>query len=204
MKIQDIRKDYKKEELRRKDLAPSPFTQFEKWFDQAVKSDMTDVNAMSLATCVDNKPHSRVVLLKGLVNEQMRFFTNYNSNKGQELDQNPNCALLFHWVELERTVRIEGIATKISDKESIAYFLSRPEGSQISAMASNQSEVIPSRGFLEKKLLSIVTAVKPKNWGGYDIKPHSFEFWQGRPSRLHDRFSYKLEDGVWAIDRLSP
>jgi pyridoxamine 5'-phosphate oxidase len=204
MKIQDIRKDYKKEELRRKDLAPSPFTQFEKWFDQAVKSDMTDVNAMSLATCVDNKPHSRVVLLKGLVNEQMRFFTNYNSNKGQELDQNPNCALLFHWVELERTVRIEGIATKISDKESIAYFLSRPEGSQISAMASNQSEVIPSRGFLEKKLLSIVTAVKPKNWGGYDIKPHSFEFWQGRPSRLHDRFSYKIEDGVWAIDRLSP
>jgi pyridoxamine 5'-phosphate oxidase len=204
MEIQDIRKDYKKEKLRRKDLTSSPFEQFEKWFDQAVKSDMPDVNAMSLATCVDNKPHSRIVLLKGVFNENMRFFTNYNSNKGQELDQNPNCALLFHWVELERTVRIEGVASKISDKESTAYFLSRPEGSQISAMASNQSQIIPSRGFLEEKLLSIVTAVKPKNWGGYDVKPYSFEFWQGRPSRLHDRFSYKLEDGIWTIDRLSP
>jgi len=204
MNIKDIRKDYKKEKLRRKDLAVSPFLQFEKWFDQAVTSGIPDVNAMSLATCVDNQPHTRIVLLKGLEKEGFRFFTNYNSNKGQELDSNAKCALLFHWVELERTVRIEGVATKISEKESTAYFLSRPKGSQISAMASNQSEIIPSRSFLEEKLLSIATAVKPANWGGYDIKPHSFEFWQGRPSRLHDRFSYSLEDGLWVINRLSP
>ena len=204
MEFQDIRKDYKKEKLRRKDLAHSPFVQFEKWFAQAIKADIPDVNAMSLATCVDNKPHSRIVLLKGVVNENMRFFTNYNSNKGQQLDQNPNCALLFHWVDLERTVRIEGVASKISESESTAYFLSRPKGSQISAMASNQSEIIPSRDFLEEKLLSIVTPAKPENWGGYDVEPHSFEFWQGRSSRLHDRFSYKLKSGLWSIDRLAP
>jgi pyridoxamine 5'-phosphate oxidase len=204
MEIQDIRKDYKKEKLRRKDLASSPIEQFEKWFDQAVKADIGDVNAMSLATCVNNRPHSRIVLLKGVVDSQFRFFSNYSSKKGQELDVNPNCALLFHWVELERTVRIEGVASKISEKESTAYFLSRPKGSQISAIASNQSEVIPSRSFLEEKLLSIVTAIKPKNWGGYDIEPLSFEFWQGRPSRLHDRFTYELVDGEWVINRLSP
>ena len=204
MNIQDIRKDYKKETLRRKDVLESPFDQFEKWFEQAVDADMSDVNAMSLATCVANQPHSRIVLLKGVVNEEFRFFTNYNSNKGHQLDENPNCALLFHWVELERTIRIEGVALKISEKESTAYFLSRPKGSQISAIASNQSEVIPSRSFLEEKLLSIVTAIKPKNWGGYDIKPHSFEFWQGRPSRLHDRFSYKKEGESWVINRLAP
>lgn len=204
MNIQDIRKDYKKEKLRRKDLETSPFLQFEKWFEQAVKAEIVDVNAMSLATCVDNKPHSRIVLLKGLIQNKFRFFTNYSSKKGQELDKNPNCAILFHWVELERTVRIEGKATKIPEKESTAYFLSRPEGSQISAMASNQSEVIPSRSFLEEKLLSIATAVKPKNWGGYDIEPTSFEFWQGRASRLHDRFTYELVNGKWLINRLSP
>lgn len=204
MNIQDIRKDYKKEKLRRKDLALSPFEQFDKWFEQAVNSNISDVNAMSVATCVNNQPHSRIVLLKGLVNNRFRFFTNYNSNKGQELEENPNCALLFHWVELERTIRIEGVASKISEKESTDYFLSRPKGSQISAMASDQSQVIPSRNFLEEKLLSIATAIKPKNWGGYDITPHNFEFWQGRPSRLHDRFNYKLEDGLWVINRLAP
>ncbi len=204
MNIQDIRKDYRKEKLRRKDLVESPFGQFEKWFDQAVQSKIADVNAMSLATCVNNIPHSRIVLLKGLVNNQFRFFTNYSSQKGKELDENPHCALLFHWVELERTIRIEGVASKITEKESTAYFLSRPEGSQLSAIASNQSEVIPSRSFLEKKLLSIATAIKPKNWGGYDIVPQKFEFWQGRSSRLHDRFSYELVDSVWVVNRLSP
>ena len=204
MNIQDIRKDYRKEKLRRKDLVESPFGQFEKWFDQAVQSKIADVNAMSLATCVNNIPHSRIVLLKGLVNNQFRFFTNYSSQKGKELDENPHCALLFHWVELERTIRIEGVASKITEKESTAYFLSRPEGSQLSAIASNHSEFIPSRSFIEKKLLSIATAIKPKNWGGYDIVPQKFEFWQGRSSRLHDRFSYELVDSVWVVNRLSP
>lgn len=204
MNIQDIRKEYKRETLSRKDLSVSPFDQFDKWFEQAVSSDISDVNAMSLATCVSNQPHSRVVLLKGIVDGRFRFFTNYNSNKGQELDQNPNCALLFHWVELERTVRIEGVASKISEKDSTAYFLSRPKGSQISAIASNQSKVIPSRNFLEEKLSSIVTVIKPKHWGGYDIKPHSFEFWQGRSSRLHDRFSYEENEACWDINRLAP
>ena len=202
--IQDIRKDYKKASLRRKDLPENPFDLFEKWFDQAVEAKIPEYNAMSVATCVDNKPHTRIVLLKGMKNGAFRFFTNYDSKKGKELENNPNCALLFHWVELERTVRIEGVAHKIPEQESVEYFLSRPHGSQIGAMASNQSEVIPSRSFLEKKFSEILTAVKPKNWGGFDVKPISIEFWQGRPSRLHDRFLYTFQDENWVIDRLSP
>ena len=202
--IQDIRKDYKKASLRSEDLSNNPFDLFEKWFDQAAAAEIPEHNAMSLATCVDNKPHSRIVLLKGLKDSAFRFFTNYNSHKGQELTANPNVALLFHWVELERTVRIEGIATKISEKESLEYFLSRPLSSQIGAMASNQSEVIPSREYLEKKFSEIKDASKPKNWGGFDIKPSSIEFWQGRPSRMHDRFLYSLESDNWKIERLSP
>lgn len=202
--IQDIRKDYKKASLRSKDLSNNPFDLFGKWFDQAAAAKIPEYNAMSLATCVDNKPHSRIVLLKGLKNNAFRFFTNYNSHKGQELTANPNVAILFHWVELERTVRIEGISSKISEEESLEYFVSRPLSSQIGAMASNQSEVIPSREYLENKFYEIKDASKPKNWGGFDIKPSSIEFWQGRPSRMHDRFLYSLENDNWKIERLSP
>jgi pyridoxamine 5'-phosphate oxidase len=203
--IQDIRKDYKKESLRRKDLSKDPIQQFTKWFDQSAAANLPEYNAMSVATCVNNKPHTRIVLLKGLIEEKFRFFTNYGSNKGQQLVKNEQCALLFHWVELERTVRIEGKAIQIPEIESLEYFMSRPKASQIGAMASAQSEVIPSRSFLEEKFNAIQTVVKPDNWGGFDVIPESIEFWQGRPSRMHDRFLYsKQKDNAWSIDRLSP
>lgn len=203
--IQDLRKDYKKESLRRKDLLQDPIQQFTKWFDQAAAANVPEYNAMSVATCAHNKPHTRIVLLKGLKEDKFRFYTNYGSNKGQQLIQNKQCALLFHWVELERTVRIEGKAFQIPEIESLEYFMSRPKASQIGAMASAQSEVIPSRSFLEQKFNDVQKILKPDNWGGFDVTPESIEFWQGRPSRMHDRFLYTKEnDNNWHIDRLSP
>jgi pyridoxamine 5'-phosphate oxidase len=202
--IQDLRKEYKRESLSRKDLASNPIKQFKKWLNQASESNVPEFNAMSLATSSNNIPHSRIVLLKGIKENNFRFFTNFDSHKGSQITENPNCALLFHWVELERTVRIEGEAVRISEQESLDYFHSRPKSSQIGAVASNQSEVIPSRDFLQDKFNKITNPEKPHNWGGCDIIPNSIEFWQGRPSRLHDRFLYTKESTLWKIERLSP
>ncbi|MEX0721797.1 MAG: pyridoxamine 5'-phosphate oxidase, partial [Balneolaceae bacterium] len=157
-----------------------------------------------------NKPHSRIVLLKGYNEDGFIFFTNYASDKGKDLEQNPNAALCFFWIELERQVRIEGTVEKIPKADSENYFKSRPHKSQIGALASNQSEVVENREFLEKKFEELSEKYTednvdmPETWGGYLVKPTMFEFWQGRRSRLHDRIKYTLEDGEWGIRRLSP
>ncbi|MBP6386653.1 MAG: pyridoxamine 5'-phosphate oxidase [Pseudarcicella sp.] len=209
--IASLRENYTKGSLDKSDVFVSPFLQFEKWFNEALESQIKEPNAMVLATVSsENKPSSRVVLLKGF-DSGFNFFTNYKSRKGEELFQNPNACLNFFWNELERQVRIEGVVEKLSDSESDAYFHSRPISSQIGAIASNQSEIIESRRFLEEKESELLLQFQNKNidrpahWGGYKLIPNYFEFWQGRPSRLHDRIAYALQsDNTWQIDRLSP
>ncbi|MBP6411620.1 MAG: pyridoxamine 5'-phosphate oxidase [Pseudarcicella sp.] len=209
--IASLRENYTKGSLDKSDVFVSPFLQFEKWFNEALESQIKEPNAMVLATVSsENKPSSRVVLLKGF-DSGFNFFTNYKSRKGEELFQNPNACLNFFWNELERQVRIEGVVEKLSDSESDAYFHSRPISSQIGAIASNQSEIIESRRFLEEKESELLLHIQNKNidrpthWGGYKLIPNYFEFWQGRPSRLHDRIAYTLQsDNTWQIDRLSP
>lgn len=210
--IAEIRKDYKLRSLSEKDVSANPIQQFEKWWDEARKSDIVEANAMTLATSSnDGIPSARIVLLKGLDARGFVFFTNYNSFKGQELSGNPRACLVFFWKELERQVRITGVVQKVTEKESDDYFNSRPEGSRIAAWASPQSQVIESREWLEeneKKLkdeLSTIGIKRPPYWGGYRVMPIDIEFWQGRPNRLHDRINYSLqENGDWLIERLAP
>ena len=211
-KIADIRSDYKKHQLDEKEVSNDPLKQFETWFDEAIKSEVMEPNAMNLATIsAKNTPASRIVLLKGIENEGFVFYTNYQSNKGKELEANPQAALTFFWPELERQVRIQGVVEKVSKAQSEAYFKSRPRSSQIGAWASPQSAVISDRKILEdreKQLTEKFTnddeLPKPEQWGGYALKPLSIEFWQGRPSRLHDRLIYTLEEKQWKISRLAP
>jgi pyridoxamine 5'-phosphate oxidase len=209
--IADIRKDYKLQTLLEADVAPDPITQFGKWWDEAVKSEIDEVNAMTLATAdKNNMPSARIVLLKGYDKNGFIFFTNYQSHKGEQLLQNPNACLVFFWKELERQIRITGTVEKISGEDSDAYFTSRPAGSRIGAWASPQSSVIANRTVIEEKLKDFEQQFgdnaipRPPHWGGYIVQPAQIEFWQGRASRLHDRMQYTLQKGAWIIERLAP
>lgn len=210
--IADIRKDYQLQTLSEADVSTDPIVQFGKWWDEAVKSDIDEVNAMTLATVKkDGIPSARIVLLKEYDTKGFVFFTNYNSHKGEELSQNPNACLVFFWKELERQVRITGTAEKISMEESIAYFNKRPDGSKIGAWASPQSLAVAGKAWLKetfdyyRERFKHGEIPKPPHWGGYRVKPFTIEFWQGRPSRMHDRILYKLQvGGNWTIERLAP
>jgi pyridoxamine 5'-phosphate oxidase len=214
MDISHYRKEYTKSGLKRKDLASSPIQQFNQWFNEAQQAEINEPNAMSIATVSkDNIPSIRTVLLKLYDENGFVFFTNYTSQKAQEIETNPNVALLFTWIGLERQIRITGVAKKISKKESFAYFSSRPKGSQLGAWISPQSQIIESRNFLRSKLQEMKEKFKhgsiplPNAWGGYRITPNKFEFWQGRSNRLHDRFVYSDFDNEthqWQIQRLAP
>jgi pyridoxamine 5'-phosphate oxidase len=210
--VADLRKEYTRGGLTETDADPNPFKQFQKWFDQALAAQLPEPNAMTLATATpEGKPSARIVLLKGFDSHGFVFYTNYDSHKGQELTANPWAALVFWWAQLERQVRIEGRVEKVSDAESDAYFHSRPKGSQLGAWVSQQSQAIDSRELLELRLQKLNEKYldrevpRPPYWGGYRVIPTAIEFWQGRPNRLHDRLHYRrLEDGNWAIARLSP
>ncbi len=210
--VADLRKEYTLQGLNETDLDPNPCKQFQKWFDQALEVQLLEPNAMTLATVTEDcKPSARVVLLKHFDEQGFVFYTNYNSQKGQELAQNPWAALVFWWAELERQIRIEGYTQKVSDPESDEYFQSRPWGSRLGSWVSQQSQAISSREVLENRLQELKVEYqdqaipRPTHWGGYRLSPTSIEFWQGRPSRLHDRLRYhRLEDGSWLIERLSP
>lgn len=210
--IADIRRDYQMEHLLETDVAHNPIDQFTKWWDEAVKSELDEVNAMTLATAsATGMPSARTVLLKSFSQDGFIFFTNYNSHKGKEIEENPQACLVFFWKELERQVRITGPIEKVSAAESDEYFYSRPAGSRIGAWASPQSTVIPSREIIEANLakyeqqFSGGDITRPPHWGGYIVKPVFIEFWQGRPSRLHDRILYSKEkEGKWKIERLAP
>lgn len=210
--IADLRKDYSSQSLLETDIEKNPFDQFEKWWTQAVNSQIEEPNAMTLATAsADGMPSARIMLLKGFDKNGFVFFTNYKSYKAMHLEENPKACLVFFWKELERQVRITGLVKRVSEKESDDYFLSRPKGSQVGAWASSQSQVIESRDWLDKRYLELAEEFKekelkrPPHWGGYRVTPVIIEFWQGRPSRLHDRIQYTLEEnGNWKIERLSP
>ncbi|MBI1343274.1 MAG: pyridoxamine 5'-phosphate oxidase [Terrimonas sp.] len=211
-KIADIRRDYSFETLAEDQVKDHPVTQFSLWWEEALRAKIDEVNAMTLATASgDGVPSARVVLMKDFNANGFVFFTNYNSYKGQQIAENPKACLLFFWKELERQVRITGIVSKISEAESDAYFQSRPEASRIGALVSPQSSIIENRAWIDKRFEEKVIELegkfipRPTHWGGYIVKPVIFEFWQGRPSRLHDRVQYTLEDnGSWKIDRLAP
>jgi len=198
--------------LRRRDLDPDPIKQFSNWFTAAIEAEIRDVNATSLATAGhDGKPTVRIVLLKGFDSDGFVFFTNYESEKGLQLEANPYAALAFYWIELDRQIRISGRAERTSREESERYFRSRPVGSQLGAWASRQSEVLDARRVLDARMAEMTERYGhkpiplPPHWGGYRVIPDLMEFWQGRPNRLHDRFRYRLQsDGSWLIERLAP
>ncbi|MBS1978145.1 MAG: pyridoxamine 5'-phosphate oxidase [Bacteroidetes bacterium] len=210
--LHDMRKEYAKRTLDENDVDRDPVAQFKIWWDEAVRSEIEEVNAMTLATVnEDGMPDARTVLLKVFDHTGFVFFTNYNSRKSQQLTHNPNCCLLFHWKELERQVRIYGLAEQISTQESIEYFNSRPEGSKIGAWASPQSMIVAGKAWLEetfnyyKERFSHGVIAKPPHWGGYRVQPMRFEFWQGRPNRMHDRIQFtQAGEGHWKIERLAP
>ena len=209
--IEDLRKDYIKDVLVERDLASNPIVQFKQWFEHALKSEVNEANALVLSTAShQGAPSARVVLLKGIESKGFRFFTNYNSTKGKELDENPQASMTFFWPELERQVCINGSVEKLDPKQSDAYFDSRPQGSKISAIASNQSSKVKHRDELTKeverleKLYENEVIQRPEHWGGYLLVPNKIEFWQGRSSRLHDRFLYEKVDDAWKISRLAP
>jgi pyridoxamine 5'-phosphate oxidase len=209
---QDPRYKHPRRGLRRRDLDPDPIKQFSNWFTAAIEAQIRDVNAMTLATAGgDAKPSVRVVLLKGFDQDGFVFFTNYESEKGKELEANPYAALGFYWIELDRQIRISGPVGKTSREESERYFHSRPIGSQLGAWASRQSKVIDARRVLDARMAEMTERYAekpiplPPHWGGFRVRPERFEFWQGRPNRLHDRFRYtRKPDGKWTIDRLAP
>jgi pyridoxamine 5'-phosphate oxidase len=209
--LQNLRQEYRSAELAETDVESNPILQFKKWFTEAVDAQIYEPNVMTLATAnSDSKPSARIVLLKGFDEDGFVFFTNYDSDKGKDLAENPQASLVFFWAELERQVRIDGVVSKIDEEASSAYFHSRPAGSQIGASASPQSRVIPNRESLEEKVEKLSAEYKdkeiprPLHWGGYLVEPTHIEFWQGRPSRLHDRLNYQLVDGSWIINRLAP
>ena len=197
--------------LSENDVNKNPMKQFAAWWDDAIDSNIEEVNAMTLATVNEQGyPSSRIVLLKDFNENGFVFFTNYESRKGKSLSIHPKVSIVFFWKELERQIRVEGVVEKISEEESTAYFTSRPVESKIGAWASPQSEVIESRDFLESRFknfeekYSEIEIPKPPHWGGYIVKPSRIEFWQGRPGRLHDRIEYNKNNEGWTIDRLAP
>ncbi|MBS1655765.1 MAG: pyridoxamine 5'-phosphate oxidase [Bacteroidetes bacterium] len=210
--IAALRKEYTLYSLDEDSVHKSPFTQFDTWWKQAEESQIEEVNAMTLATIGrDGMTDARIVLLKAFDERGFVFFTNYNSSKSGQLTYNPNCCLLFYWKEMERQVRINGVATKISVEESIHYFNSRPDGSKIGAWASPQSMVVAGQAWLKetfnyyKERFKHGSIPKPPHWGGYRVNPLRIEFWQGRPNRMHDRILYTpQQDKVWKIERLAP
>ena len=209
--IQNLRQEYRAAELAEADIDKSPFKQFEAWFKAALDAQLFEPNVMTLATAdASGRPSARILLLKGFDENGFVFYTNYESKKGKDLLENPQAAIVFFWPELERQVRVEGIITKVSEEASTTYFHSRPKGSQIGAAASPQSSVITDRKPLEDRVEELKETYKdeqvprPAHWGGYVLQPDHIEFWQGRPSRLHDRITYTLEDGSWKINRLAP
>ncbi len=212
LNIQDLREEYTAEALDIRDVRPDPVDQFRYWFGEAMNARLPEPNAMTLATVSkEGKPSARIVLLKGFDAEGFVFFTNYNSRKGKDMAANPGAALVFLWLELQRQVRIEGTVSKIAAAESTRYFQSRPKGSQIGAWASPQSQSIRSREQLEEKVATLESEYvnaevlpRPDDWGGYIVRPHLIEFWQGRANRLHDRIQYTRQNDAWVIERLAP
>jgi pyridoxamine 5'-phosphate oxidase len=210
--IANLRNEYAAQTLLESDVASNPIDQFEKWWQQALQSEIVEPNAMTLATASsDGMPSARIVLLKGFDQEGFVFYTNYQSYKAMQLEENPKACLVFFWKELERQVKVVGLVSRVPQQESDEYFLSRPEGSRIGAWTSPQSQVIESREWLDDRYQQLVKEMggsliqRPPHWGGYIVKPVIVEFWQGRPSRLHDRIQYTLEEsGKWKIERLAP
>jgi pyridoxamine 5'-phosphate oxidase len=211
MDIADLRREYMYAGLSRRELHPDPIVQFERWFREATEADLFTVNALSLATVgADGMPSLRTVLLKAFDEKGFVFYTNYGSRKAREIEANPQAAMLFHWLELDRQVKIQGPVSRVSTAESLRYFASRPRGSQIGAWCSEQSSPIGTRTLLEQAFESMKRKFGegevplPDFWGGYRVAPLRIEFWQGRENRLHDRFEYRREGDGWTIQRLAP